>query len=169
MIYWLYLIAFFRFFLPPLLFWQPILITFLVTFGDAMDGYFAFKSGWKWNFYNRYDKILDWWWYFFILLYFVGKPEFLIILFMFIERSVGQILCLIYNKTHFLVWFPNIIENYFYFYLGNTLFHFPIFDNQIILILVGLIFGIIREYITHIEKVSLSKYWGLGVNWHEVG
>jgi phosphatidylglycerophosphate synthase len=161
----LYVVAFLRIIVPPFLFFFPIPVTVISGFGDAIDGYLANKSGWLWNKYNRYDKILDWWWYIFIMLYFIGKPEFILVLVLFLHRSIGQAWCLITNHTKYLVWFPNIIENYFYFYLGNSIFHLPIFNQQITLILSGFAFGMIREYVAHVKKISLSKYWGLGVNW----
>lgn len=151
-----------RLILGPVIFisvWLASLFTFLL---DWVDGEFFKRAGYPRRQYSFYDKLLDYYWYIFILIYIflANVPSKNVFLILFLFRSLGQMLFVLTKKEFYFIFFPNIFEIFFYFYLLTLVF--PglkplMFFPKIIYPLTVILFGVlIREYILHIKKMNLS-------------
>lgn len=164
----LYSFIFLRVITPPLVLKWPFEIAILnILVLDNFDVYFASKACWGKRNYFIYDKIMDYWWYIFILLYGLGTPFKYVFIVLFVYRTIGQIAC--FYKERVLIYFPGIIEPYFFgfvllmkFYPG-LLVYIP---GQISLLILATVIALLREYIAHIKKIDVSKkIIGIGQDW----
>src|SRR3989344_4920178 len=80
-----------RIFIPFLIFSKPLLALLLSLVLDMVDGQLFYFLGYRWDQYNKVDKLLDFWWYLFILFFFWGKTTFPIAAILFTYRSIGQL------------------------------------------------------------------------------
>ncbi len=143
-----------RFLTVAILFINPYLAEALSLLFDDIDGSSAYKAGLSWKGYMRYDKTLDYWWYIFILIYSVGKPIFVVMLILFLIRSVGQIATVITTKHELLFWFPNVFEHYFILYLLASLLapqylHYFSGAEIVLPLAIAFITKIPQEYLQH--------------------
>lgn len=155
--------------LPLVIFINPVAGQIVSMALDAPDGYFTFKSKKSWEWYHRKDKIADYWWYILIVIYtyYAHLPILAPIVLLFLYRSVGQFLTLKKQESWLLIFFPNILENYFIAYLifGNN-----ILDKQFSLYIWSacIVIAVFREYLLHIKKAYAVNYlFKLGVNWNK--
>lgn len=136
-----------------LLFIQPHIAEVLTLLLDGFDSGVAYKAGYSWRKYTKYDKALDYWWYIFVLLFCFNTPIFNVMLVLFAIRSVGQILTILTAKHELLFWFPNIFEHYFILYLLAVLFpkYLVYFSGWLIIIplFIATITKMPQEYILH--------------------
>lgn len=160
-----------RLVLPPLLWWNAFAATILVLLADLADGEvfrraFSFKKN---DSYQLVDKGLDFYWYCFALVYSVRFPAFKLILFLFFFRAVGAVLLLIKKDRRILVFFPNVFENLFIFYV--ILLTFPSLTSFLggsypyyvgLLISIGL--KIPQEYLLHVKQLQLYELL-IGKRW----
>ncbi len=166
----LFLVALGRIIGPFFVFLTPVLVAIVLYFLDSVDGYLAFRSKLTWKQYHLYDKVLDYWWYIFILLFSFDKPIFPIILILFIYRSIGQVLTVLTLNETLLIFFPNILEHYFWFYLASFLvggisflFQWPF---QILPLLASFVVAVVIEYMIHYKKQYMANYlFHLNINW----
>lgn len=161
-----------RFVIPFFIFNAPIQATIASLLSDSLDGYVGYRLGWKWKTYHFWDKTLDYWWYIFIFLYSVNLKIFPVILILFAYRSIGQFLSLKKSNTKYLVWFPNILENYFIFYVLTLIFPKLDFlfgsDWVVTTFIVSLLLAITREHVLHVRKFSVLNYlFKLRFNWSD--
>lgn len=150
-----------RVFVAPFILLFPIAISVLSTFLDAVDGFVAFRAGLTHHTYHMYDKLLDYWWYIFIVLYCVDLPIFPVIFILFVYRTAGQIASLSLGNGLSFMWFPNILENYFFGYLLSTFIPIlkPLYVDtmQILTIIICAILAINREYFIHVQKRNVAN------------
>ncbi len=159
-----------RFVIPFFIFSNPILVTSVSFLLDTIDSEISYRSGMSWRIYLMYDKSLDYWWYIFILIFSIHLPIFPIILILFVIRSIGHFLVLLTGNEKYFVYFPNVLEIYFIFYLISSVFRplsvLFVGANQIIPLLITTIVVIPREYAVHIIKTAplMTKSY---VKWHK--
>lgn len=151
-----------RLLLGPIIFlsvWFASVFTFLL---DWVDGEFFKRAGYPRSQYILYDKILDYYWYVFMIVYIslANVPSRNIFLFLFLFRSLGQTLFFLTKKEFYFIFFPNVFEILFFFYLGTLIFPklqplmlYPKILYPLAVILIGVS---IREYVLHIKKMNLS-------------
>jgi len=156
----------------PLIFFSPVFATFLNIVLDAFDGELFKRSGYTRPQYSVYDKILDYYWYVWIIFYIIGSNALgkYVFLALFIYRTIGQVLFLLFNKGFILFLFPNIFEKMFYYYLAALLLHKePILMSPQYLAVATVLctlFALFIEYIVHIKRVNLSgTYLGKTTYW----
>ena len=148
------LIGIMRVLLVFLIFSRPYLAVVLSLFFDAFDSWIAYKAGFSWREYTRYDKLLDYWWYIFILIFSRSEPIFGVMVILFVIRSIGQLITVVTGNDHYLFWFPNIFENYFLVYLIIKMFapeFLTFFTGTGILIplAISFVFKMPQEYVLH--------------------
>ncbi|HUS59976.1 MAG TPA: hypothetical protein VMX76_01170 [Nevskiaceae bacterium] len=154
-----------RLILGPAIFISVCLAALFTFLLDWVDGEFFKRAGYPQSQYSFYDKLLDYYWYIFILIYIFlyQVPSKNIFLFLFLFRSLGQALFFLTKKEFYFIFFPNVFEILFYFYLFTTIlpkwqplmFYPQIAYPLIIITLVVLI----REYVLHIKKMNLSGFF----------
>ncbi len=152
------LIEILRFLSPVIIFINPyaaIMISFILDIYDSQLAFWSKMVTWKQ--YYILDKIFDYWWYFFIVLYSINKPIFLFVIILFLFRGIGQFLTIFRKNEKYLLFFPNLIEPYFLFYLISTLSPqtkniLTNNTNSVILISILFIPIMIREYVIHIKN-----------------
>ena len=83
--------------------------------------------------------------------------------FLFLFRSVGQILFFLTKKEVFLFFFPNVFEVFFHFYLFSTILPFlqpfTTLPKAILPLITITILVLTREYILHIQKANLFNFF----------
>ena len=148
----------------PLFLWSNALVTLvLVTLADALDGEvfrraFSFKKN---DTYQLIDKALDFYWYCFALFYSVRFPAFKLILFFFIFRTIGTLLLFVKKDRRVLVFFPNVFENLFIFYVVTGAF--PSLERILGTgsanadLLISTVSKLIQEYILHIKQLQVYE------------
>lgn len=156
-----------RFITPLYIFINPGIGTAASVFLDAVDGYFSFKAKKTWEWYHTLDKLADYWWYILIVVYsyVTHLPIFGTLLVLFLYRSIGQFISLRKKESWMLIFFPNILENYFIAYLifGRLMLVEPI---SLYIWMVCIAFAFAREYVLHIKKAYAANYiFKLGINW----
>ena len=150
----MYLVIGLRICTPLLIFIQPLLALGTSLVLDAIDGQLFFNAGYRWEQYNRVDKILDYWWYICIIIFFWSSALFIPALLFFIFRSIGQALGIILKKEKIYVLFPNILE---WFFLLSILFPSVTLGIQIG---ISIIMAICVEFFIHVKNPHLlSKYY----------
>jgi len=156
-----------RFLLPLYVFINPLVGTAISLFMDVPDGYFSFRAKMRWEWYHKWDKLADYWWYILIVTYsYVNNlPILKALLILFVLRSVGQFIILKKKESWMLIFFPNILENYFVAYLLIPKF-LPAFPYNLYIFATCTIIALIREYLIHIKKAYAANYiFKLGINW----
>ncbi len=156
----------------PFIFVSPIISTLVIFILDGFDGEIMKRSGYARHEYSTYDKIMDYWWYIWIFLFvlYSNVPAKNIFIVLFLYRTVGQLIYLLYHKGIILFLFPNVFESLFYYYLVATLLHQEqFFFSQPLLtyaIIALTIPKLIQEYLVHIRLMNLSgmylkktSYW----------
>ncbi len=156
----------------PFIFISPIVSTLVIFILDGFDGEILKRSGYARHEYSTYDKIMDYWWYIwiFIFILYTNVPTKSLFIFLFLYRTVGQLLYLLYRKGIIFFLFPNVFESLFYYYLvANILHQEQYFFSQPLLTYVIIALTIpklIQEYIVHIRLMNLSgmylkktSYW----------
>jgi len=158
----------------PFFLWRFTFLTlFLVLFVDLVDGGEVFRrafSSRKNSTYQLIDKSLDFYWYCFALIFSVGSPIFNFLLFFFVLRAIGMIVFLIRREKGVFLFFPNIFENLFIFYIVTlaypslTRFLEGGYFYAVLLILIAT--KIIHEYVLHTKNLS---FYGtmFGKKWRE--
>ena len=142
--------------------WYASIISF---FFDWIDGELFKRAGIKRTIYSYSDKILDYYWYLAVIyyIYLASVPNKEIYLLLFIYRSVGQFWFFFSKNEKILIFFPNIFEILFYFYLFSTKFVIlrPVVNSSQIYLLIALLTPIklVREYFLHIENANLSWFF----------
>lgn len=150
----LFIVGVSRVLLVFLIFKYPLLALILSYVLDDIDSMITYKSGLSWEFYTRYDKLLDYWWYIFVLFFAWNSIAFNVLLILFVIRTIGQVIVLFTTKHEPLLWFPNIFEHYFILYLLSKLFwpqyltYFVGF-NVIIPLFIATITKMPQEYLLH--------------------
>lgn len=144
---------------PVLIFVYPFFITLFSFILDTVDSELAFRGKVSWRKYSSFDKALDYWWYIFIFIYSINLGIFPIILILFVLRSIGQLAFLATREEKYFVFFPNILEIYFLFYIVVLQLqpkYLYLFDgtNQFLPLLLSTLIVIPREIGVHILKVS---------------
>ncbi len=160
-----------RFFSPFLLYIHPAIACIVVYFFDSIDGYVLFSLKWKWQQYNIFDKLFDYWWYIHIAYYGFFTPMRWLIIALFIYRTMGQLFSLI-GKTKYLLFFPNVLERFFWIYVLTVyvpqlemLIQFPYI---ILTLLLASTFALFFEYLLHIKKSYMANYlFGLHLDWEK--
>lgn len=160
---------FLRFLLPLVVFVNPIAGQVISMTLDGPDGYFTFKAKKPWQWYHKWDKLADYWWYVLILVYSFAAnlPILPSIIFLFIYRTMGQFITLKKKESWMLIFFPNILENYFIAYLifGVKMLDTPL-STYVWVICIAI--AIFREYLLHIKKAYAVNYiFKLGVDWNK--
>ena len=156
----------------PFIFISPIISTLVIFILDGFDGEIIKRSGYARHEYSTYDKIMDYWWYIWIFIFvlYSNVPVKNLFIFLFLYRTVGQLLYLLYRKGIIFFLFPNVFESLFYYYLIATtlhqeqyLFAQPLLTYVIIAFTIG---KLAQEYIIHIKLMNLSgtylkktSYW----------
>ncbi len=157
----IFLVGISRFILPFNIFSHPIFSSIASGFLDYTDCYLAFRAGFKWQQYHLYDKVMDYWWYIFIFLYSWNTEIRIVILILFVYRSIGQMVALITGNEKIFLYFPNVLEKYFFLYVISGIFpqtrNFFQGYNIIIPLFISFVLGIHGEYMIHIQKSSLFK------------
>ena len=156
----------------PFIFISPIISTLVIFILDGFDGEIIKRSGYARHEYSIYDKIMDYWWYIwiFIFILYTDVPVKNLFIFLFLYRTFGQLLYLLYQKGIIFFLFPNVFESLFYYYLvANILHQEQFFFAQPLLtyIIIALtILKLAQEYIIHIRLMNLSgtylkktSYW----------
>ena len=157
----LFLNTFVRLLVPLLVFSHPGLTAVLVLLLDTIDAQFYLLADLSFKIYHRLDKFLDLYWYFFIFFYsLVYKPLspvfFLIILF-FLIRLCGDLFFYITGKRRVFLFFPNLLEPFFWFYLLSLQIKSINLTNPTILasiLLFVLVFKLSWEYLLHFNRPS---------------
>lgn len=164
-----------RLIFPLLIFISAPAVTIISVILDAFDGEIFKRSGYARPEYSLYDKILDYWWYIWILFYilYIDIPLKGLFIFLFCYRSIGQILFLIFKKGYLLLFFPNIFEYLFFYYLVAKIFNREsVLMNGLYLILaltIISIFKFIQETIVHVKQINFSGvYLGKTTYWPSV-
>lgn len=158
---------FLRFILPFYVFVDPLMGTIVSVFMDGPDGYFSFKAGRSWQWYHKWDKLADYWWYILIMVYALlhQLPIVNYLAILFILRSIGQFITLKKKESWMLIFFPNILENYwiaFVLFGSNILLPSYFYPVWIICIVIA----VVREYLIHIKKAYAANYiFRLGIDW----
>ncbi|MFC1647219.1 hypothetical protein ACFL1A_02960 [Patescibacteria group bacterium] len=157
----LYTVAISRVLAPFTVFLYPVFSAFINIFLDAIDGYIAFRAGWKHERYHKYDKILDYWWYIFIVIYAADLEIFPVIFILFVFRTVGQIASIVTTSYKVLFLFPNILETFFDLFIiaslyPNLMYWFTDL-NQVIPLFLSTFLSIAREFILHVKKISIGN------------
>jgi hypothetical protein len=156
----------------PVIFISPFIATIANFILDGFDGEIFKRSGYARPQYSIYDKILDYYWYIWIILFIfiTNVPAKYVFLSLFLYRSIGQFLFVLYNKGIILFLFPNIFEKVFCYYLFSLLIHR---EHQLmsppyfpIAVFVITCISVLVEYVIHIRKANLSglylgktSYW----------
>lgn len=157
----IFLVGISRFILPFNIFSHPIFSSIASGFLDYIDCYLAFRARFTWKQYHLYDKLIDYWWYIFVLLYSWNTEIRIIILLLFIYRTVGQALTIITGYEKLLLYFPNAFEKYFIFYLFTPIFPqlHSVFYGYLVIIPLSISFaiGIYGEYQAHISTSFFHK------------
>lgn len=158
-----------RFLIPFFVFSFPLFTTITADVLDRLDFLFAYNAGWSWKKYLIYDKIFDWWWYVFILLYSYGKYIFLLILVLFIYRTIGQIITIFTENSKLLILFPNILELYFWLFIFlrfiTPQYEFILTGSfSLISLLICTVLAVLREYYIHINSKTLENF-SFGKSW----
>lgn len=155
----LVIIEILRVFDPLLIFFNPLLASIGSLILDGVDGILFFRAGYKWQTYNLVDKIMDYWWYIFILIYSINLPIFTIILVLFVYRTIGQAIGLVTMKEKYYIFFPNILEWFFDFFIVIQLFGFAhLFSSgnfNIIILGLSSCIAFYIEWRTHIKRDSI--------------
>lgn len=145
---------------PLLIFDHTLVAIILNLILDNIDGQLFYKAGYKWKTYNLVDKTMDFWWYLWILFYLWSTPVYPIALILIIYRSLGQIGSIIFSNEKIFLFFPNILEWFFYIYLLQPKYIGP---N----LAVSVVIAIIVEFIIHNSRAHItSKYlWHDEITW----
>ncbi len=155
---------------PWMIFSHPIFAAIGSYFFDMFDGYFAYRSKFSWRTYHRFDKLFDLYWYFFIVLYgwHTGNKEVFVLLFLY--RFIGQFLSIAFLKERYLMFFPDILEHFFYLHLIFTLVPAWTFLLsgfwQILVIAFALVIALWRErFILSKHKTTGERLFLLAPKW----
>jgi len=142
-----------RFFLPFLIFSKPLLALFLSLILDSIDGQLFYFLKFRWDQYNTVDKLLDFWWYLFIVFFFWGKTTFPIAVILFTYRSIGQFYGILAKREEVYLFFPNILE---WFFFATLIFSkAPI----ILLLAISILWSLFVEWLIHKSNAHiLSRY-----------
>ena len=156
---------------PFFIFPNPLVPSILVLTLDSIDGSLFYKSGYNWKVYNLIDKLLDYWWYIFIVIYSLSLPIFPIILILFAYRTIGQLLGLLTQNEKVYIFFPNILEKYFYLFvvltfLGYENLFLKTVTNSLILI-ISISISLFTEWAIHKKKIYLTQIilFGKAMKW----
>ncbi|HSX49098.1 MAG TPA: hypothetical protein VLE44_02470 [Candidatus Saccharimonadales bacterium] len=162
-----------RFFIPFLIFSNPvvcIISEYILDYGDSVFGFYS--KSFTWKFCYRMDKILDYWFYIFVLLFSLNYSIFPLLLILFMYRSIGQFLTMKRYEEKDLVWFPNLFELYFIsFVISWYLIPLRILfigSNNILLLILLLPFALAREYIIHVRKPIPAMFRREWIAWKNV-
>ena len=161
-----WLITLLRIITPLTIFYSPTLALIISMALDGLDGTVVYLAKWKWRNYHYFDKILDLWWYIFILIYAIGIRIEKMIIILFIYRALGQIISLILvhqnRESGVLLFFPNILENYFLVYLVGRWFQSisDLYNDEIPIIplIIASVIAILTELRLHIKKKYAANY-----------
>ncbi|MFZ2024886.1 MAG: hypothetical protein WAV51_01205 [Microgenomates group bacterium] len=161
-----------RLFFGPFIFISPIFSTLVIFILDGFDGEIIKRSGYARHQYSTYDKIMDYWWYIWIFIFvlYTNVPVKNLFIFLFLYRTVGQLLYLLYQKGIIFFLFPNVFESLFYYYLVAHIVHqeqFFFAQPLLTYVIIALtILKLAQEYIIHIRLMNLSgtylkktSYW----------
>lgn len=121
--------VFLRLTTPFLIFINPLLATLIILFLDGMDGFVFNKAGISLEKYQWTDKLLDLYWYTVILIWSITNPLpstiSQLLIFFYFFRLLGEILFFIKKERKIFLWFPNIFEVLFWFYLLAKILNLP--------------------------------------------
>lgn len=138
---------------PFFIFRNPLIAFIFSLILDQADGQLFYNSGYRWEQYNKIDKVLDYWWYLFILIFLWGRSIFPIAAVLLAYRSIGQFLGIVYNKEEAYLWFPNILE---WFFLAQLLFSEI---NIFVALTISVVWALLVEWGIHKSQAHiLSKY-----------
>lgn len=160
-----------RFIAPLFIFLNPVIVSIIAFSFDVLDGPIAIQLNFSWKKYNLLDKIMDNWWYLFIVLYMRQTPLYPVFILLWAYRIVGTLLVLKNHQESTYLYFPNILEWFFYifllFQLLNGLPTFYLLPVQIIIFATSVLISVLVEWSVHIEKKSRIATGLLGVkmNW----
>lgn len=149
-------VAVFVVFVDP--FWAIIVSLAL----DSLDSIPAYKAGYTFKEYTRYDKVLDYWWYVVVLYVSLGLPFRNLMIVLFVVRTIGQVLALWSGDTKLFFLFPNVFENMFIIYVFTTKF-FPglseLFTAKYIgyPLVLAILTKLVHEYVVHQRKWFYNK------------
>ena len=165
---------FLRLIFGPLIFISPVIVTIVNLLLDGFDGELYKRSGYARPQYSMYDKILDYWWYIWVMIYVLATnvPAKDVFIVLFIYRTLGQILFLLFHNGIILFLFPNIFELVFFYYLLAHAFHAEstFMSGQTFMFAMGILslIGFSREIIIHLKQMNFSgvylgktSYWPL--------
>ncbi len=163
-----WLVIFLKFFLPILFLRYPFPVSWINWLLDTTDGDILMHFGLQPFAYQTWDKLADWFTYLMMLL--VGRKWRIrrTIVFLFIFRTVGQMVYFITRRDEVFFFFPNFLEPLF------MLYSLLIFINRkqayrryrkylLPFWTVIAAYKMWNEWNTHIAKNDLSQQW-FGVN-----
>ncbi len=149
----------------PFFLWRNVFVaSLLIVFADWLDGDIfrrAFSSM-RNNTYQIIDKSLDLYGYCFALVFTVGSPIFTIFLLLFLWRLAGYLIFLFKRERKILVFFPNVFELFFLFYILTLAF--PSLevllegDHLLASLLLLTIVKVVWEYLLHVTHFFTSIY-----------
>ncbi len=148
-----------RFLQAPLIFFAPVSMAIVSIILDIVDSGILFGLGFSRRLYHHWDKLADFFWYCCILAYLIVTPISSLLTFIFIGlfiiRTLGLFLCYLKQNRHFLFYFPNIFECFFWFYLLAVRINPQLLQPPTVIYTLTLIslLKFIHEYYMHIKKI----------------
>ena len=147
---------------PVFIFSYPVYVIVATIFLDAIDGEFASQGVLSREKYQIVDKLMDNWWYIWVLFYsyFALNNFFILLLVLFIYRTIGLILFLLKKNRKIFMFFPNFFENAFFLFFFATIFSLEsliVGPNLYYSLAVVFALKILQEYWVHILKKSLVE------------
>ncbi len=159
----------------PTIFWFPRITALFSFMLDWVDGELYKRAGYSHHQYGIYDKALDYYWYVWIFFYvlLVPVPYRTLFVFLFVWRTIGQLLYFKTRNRIFFFIFPNVFEIFFLYYLvvtipgQNSIF---LLSPYIWIAFTFIVFFVmIREAVLHIENTNMSGFFtGKTTYWPKV-
>jgi hypothetical protein len=148
------------------LWWNPFWGFVINIALDAVDGDIFYSLGTKRDWYQHFDKKMDWWFYLWLLFYcylfFRNEKVFLWMLFFVVFRFVGELMYEISNNENILFYFPQVFT---WIFVERILF--PVFTEKYLYISIVLIVTIclIKEWFLHVADfpvgATILKLFGI--------
>lgn len=147
-----------------LLWWNVLIGCIINILFDTIDGDIIYKLGVNRDYYQHYDKKLDFWLYVFLLIYALQHFEkdfvFVWLVAAWFFRLVGEIFYELTNYEQLFVAFPNVFISIFLFkailpgFFYSKQLGFPLFYASIPIITILTIY---KEWLLHIKKFPIGE------------
>jgi len=158
-----FVFAFWRIVLPLYLWQAPFLVTVGAVLLDIDWQLFVLGfTGEKEELYQKIDKALDFYWYSVAFVFASLTPYWPLFTALFAIRLTGEILFYLKGNREIFLYFPNIFENFFIFYISAL--KFPGLQVWLegtrlwLVIFVLAVLKLVQEYLVHVNLFDVPSW-----------